>query len=43
MIGWLMNDELERIGKEAVMACVKIISWHSPGGTGEIHKKRQSE
>jgi hypothetical protein len=30
-----MNDELESIWKEAVMACFKILSWHILGGTEE--------
>jgi hypothetical protein len=38
-----VNDELEKIWKEAVMAYFKVLSWHSPGGTEENHDKPQSE
>jgi hypothetical protein len=34
-----MNDELERIWKEAVVAYVKALFLNSPGGTEENHKK----
>jgi hypothetical protein len=37
-----MNNELERICKEAVEAQFKILSWHLPGGTEESHEKPQS-
>jgi hypothetical protein len=30
-----MNDELERIWKEAVVAWFKLLSLHLPGGTEE--------
>jgi hypothetical protein len=35
-----MNDEFERIWKEAVVACFKgnLLSRHSPGGTEEKHE-----
>jgi hypothetical protein len=39
MVGWLMNNELERMCKEAVMTYFKVISWHSPRGTDENHEK----
>jgi hypothetical protein len=39
MIGWLMNNHLERIWKEVVMAYLKVLSWHLPGGTEENHEK----
>jgi hypothetical protein len=41
MIG-LMNDEIERIWKEAVLAYFKVSSWHVPGGTEENYKNCQS-
>jgi hypothetical protein len=31
ILGWLMNDELERIWKETIIAYLKVLSWHSPG------------
>jgi hypothetical protein len=34
-----VNDELERIWKEAVVAKVKVLSQHLPGGTEESHEK----
>jgi hypothetical protein len=34
MVEWLMNDEMERMRKDAVFASFKI-SWHSPGRTEE--------
>jgi hypothetical protein len=34
-----MNDELERIWKEAAVAKVKVLSQHLPGGTEESHEK----
>jgi hypothetical protein len=33
-----MNDELERIGKEAIMTLIDIPSWYLPGGTNENHE-----
>jgi hypothetical protein len=38
-----MNAELERIWNEAVMAHFQVLSWYSPGGNEENHKKPQSE
>jgi hypothetical protein len=37
-IGQIKENELERIWKEAVMACFKLLSWHMPGGTTENHE-----
>jgi hypothetical protein len=37
----IVNNELERMWEEAVMAQFKVISWHSPGGTDENHEKPQ--
>jgi hypothetical protein len=37
-----MNNELETMWKEAVMAAFKVISWHLPRGTEENHEKPQS-
>jgi hypothetical protein len=34
-----MNNELERIWKEAVMSYLKVLSDHLPGGTEETHKR----
>jgi hypothetical protein len=31
-------SELEKMWKEVVMAKFKVLSWHIPGGTEEIHK-----
>jgi hypothetical protein len=28
-----MNDEMERIWKEAVMDYLMVLSWHLPGGS----------
>jgi hypothetical protein len=30
-----VNNKLERMGKEAVMAYFKVLSWHSLGGIDE--------
>jgi hypothetical protein len=38
-----VNDKLERILKEMIMAKFKILSWYSPGVTEENYKKPQSE
>jgi hypothetical protein len=32
----MINDELERIWKEAVVASFKALSWHLPGCTKEV-------
>jgi hypothetical protein len=37
-----VNNELERMWKEAVMAKFKVLSQHLPGRTEENHKKPQS-
>jgi hypothetical protein len=42
MIERLMNNQLERIWKEAVMVLFKVLSWHLPGGNTENHTKSQS-
>jgi hypothetical protein len=34
-------NELERMWKEAVMAYLKTLSWHSPAETEENHEKPQ--
>jgi surfactin synthase thioesterase subunit len=34
-----VNDELERMWKEAVMAEFKVLSWNLPGRTEENHEK----
>jgi hypothetical protein len=42
MIGRLLNDELERMWKEAVIAYFKVISLqHLPRGTKENHESPQ--
>jgi hypothetical protein len=38
MAVWLMNDELQRIWKEDVVAYFKVLSQHSHGGTEENHE-----
>jgi hypothetical protein len=42
MIG-LLNNELERMWKEAVVAKCEVLSQHLPGVTDENHGKLQSE
>jgi hypothetical protein len=37
-----MNNELERIWKDAVEAQFKVLYWHLCGGTEENHTKSQS-
>jgi hypothetical protein len=37
IIGWIMNSELERIRKEAVVAYFNLLSWYLPGGTEGNH------
>jgi hypothetical protein len=34
-----MNDELESIWKDAVVACFKVLSQHLPGWTEKNHEK----
>jgi hypothetical protein len=34
----IVNDELEKIWKEAVMTKFKVLSWYLPGGSEENHK-----
>jgi hypothetical protein len=36
MVGWLVNNELERFQKEAVEAWFEVLSWHLTGGTGKL-------
>jgi hypothetical protein len=36
-----MSNELARIYKETVVACIEVISHNFPGGTGEFHAKLQ--
>jgi hypothetical protein len=38
----IMNNNLERIWKEAVLAQFKVLSRHLPGSTEENHKEPQS-
>jgi hypothetical protein len=38
----IVNNELERMRKEVVMAEFKVLSRHLPGGTEENHEKLQS-
>jgi hypothetical protein len=37
-----VNDEMERMFKEAVVAKVKVLSQHFLGGTEENHENLQS-
>jgi hypothetical protein len=37
-----MNDNLERMWKEAAMVYFKILSQRSPRGSEEIHKKKKN-
>jgi hypothetical protein len=39
MIELLMNNELERIWKESVVASFKVLSRRLPGGSEENHEK----
>jgi hypothetical protein len=34
----MLNNELERMWKEAVISKFKVLSLHLPGGTKENHK-----
>jgi hypothetical protein len=34
-----VNDKLESIWEEAIVALCKVLSWHSLGGTEENHEK----
>jgi hypothetical protein len=36
-----MNNEVERIWKDAVMAKFEAMSLRLPGGAGESHKKHE--
>jgi hypothetical protein len=38
---WMKMNGVEKILKEAVVACFKILPYYLPGGTGENHKKAQ--
>jgi hypothetical protein len=42
MIGWLMNNELERIQMVAVLAKFKAMSRYLPGGSEENYKEPES-
>jgi hypothetical protein len=43
MIEWYVNDdELETSWQEAIVACFKVLSRHSPAGTEEKHEKPKS-
>jgi hypothetical protein len=39
MVGWLMNDELEKMWEKNVVACLKVLSQNSPEGTEENQEK----
>jgi hypothetical protein len=39
----VVNNELERMWKEAAMAYLKILTRHLPGLTEELHENYQSE
>jgi hypothetical protein len=36
-----VNNELERIWKDAIIAKFEVISWRLPGGAVESYKKRE--
>jgi hypothetical protein len=38
----IVNNELERMLKEAVIGMLEVLSQHLLGGTEEIHEKHQS-
>jgi hypothetical protein len=38
----LLNNELEKLKIQAVLAKCEILFWNLPGGTEENHKIRQS-
>jgi hypothetical protein len=38
VVGWLVNDELERLWKDVVMAYIKVLSWCLLGGTEGNHE-----
>jgi hypothetical protein len=33
MVGWLMNNEIKRMWKEAIVAYFKVLSRNSPEGS----------
>jgi hypothetical protein len=37
-----MNDELEWLWKEAVIVCIKVLSWHLLGEIEGKHENPQS-
>jgi len=37
-VGWKDNDEVSRIWKDRVMTYFKVLPWHLPAMTEEIHK-----
>jgi hypothetical protein len=37
-----MNDEIQGIWKETVLALIEILPWNLPGVDGENHEKPQS-
>ena len=43
MAEWLLNDELERIWKESVVAKFKVLSRRLVGGNEGIHDLRNKE
>jgi hypothetical protein len=42
MVAWLVNNELERIWMEVVVAQFQVLSWYSPTGAEENRKKHHS-
>jgi hypothetical protein len=42
MMARLMNNELERIWKDAVLDYIKVLSWYLPVRTEENHDKSHS-
>jgi hypothetical protein len=37
MVGYLMNNEFERMWKKQVLTKFDVLTWHLPGGTDENH------
>lgn len=40
-MGWWMDNELEMVWKEAVLAYYKVLSWNFPGGAEKKYEEPQ--